>query len=260
MADLYGHLIETKTLDTLVRPAINDKEELYFPARLTREFLAEMRADQGSYIYSCQYMLDPVSPDDAMFGKEHLNYIEDLATPQIITDTYITVDPAISQNEKADYSVIMTVGMDKAKRRYVLDYVREHLTPYQLIDRIFAVAESATNLRKVGIETVAFQKMLIYAMKDEMRRRNKYLNIVELKADKDKIRRARMLQPAWENDDIFIHRYHTDLRRELTEFPFSEHDDTVDALAYVEQLLKPLPSLRSRMEYIYKAGNSKTNY
>jgi predicted phage terminase large subunit-like protein len=260
MADLYGSLIASKALDTLVRPAINDKGEYYFPKRLSPEYLSNMRKEQGSYIYSCQYMLDPINPDDAIFKKQYIQYIEDLTEKPKIVEEYITVDPAISKEDRADYSVIMRQGIDADKKRYVLDYRRERLDPRELINAIFEEAAKARNLRKIGIETVAFQKMLIYTIKDEMRRRGKYLPVQELKADKDKVRRALQLQPAWENGDIYVSRFHKDLIRELTEFPFSEHDDTVDALAYIEQLLRPAAAKVQSREYHYKPLNATTNY
>lgn len=262
MADLYGSLIASNALDTLVRPAIDEEGKYYFPTRLSAEYLQAMRQEQGSYIYSCQYMLDPVNPDDAIFKKEYIQYIEDIPEgmkPKIV-DQYITVDPAISKGERADYSIIMRTGVDADKRRYVLDYKRERYTPNELINAIFQAAEEATNLRKIGIEVVAFQKMLIYTMKDEMRRRGKYLPVTELKADKDKVRRALQLQPAWENGDIYISRKHTALIKELCEFPFSEHDDTVDALAYTEQLLRPAAPKNRAKEYHYEPRNTVTNY
>ena len=267
MADLYGSLINSGALDTLLRPALNEKGEYYFPTRLTKEYLANMRNEQGSYIYSCQYMLDPVNPDDAIFKKLHLQYWDDMEEtptleklePKIVAE-YITVDPAISKNERADYAVVMRIGVDAQKRRYVMDYVRKRMEPNELIDSIFKMAETTKCLKKIGIEVVAFQKMLVYTMKDEMRRRGKYYRVQELKADKDKIRRALKLQPAWENGDIYVSRKHVDLVRELLEFPFSEHDDTVDAMAYIEQLLQPIASTLKSTPYKYTPKNSVTNY
>lgn len=271
MADLYGSLIESKALDTLVRPAINDKGESYFPTRLTHEYLSAMRQEQGSYIYSCQYMLDPINPDDAIFKKEHVQYIDELPKEPRITEQYITVDPAISKGERADYAVVMRIGVDVEKKRYVLDYTRARMTPMELVNAIFEQAEKASEpifgrrsytapLRKVGLEVVAFQKALIYLLKDEMRRRGKYLPLQELKADKDKVRRALQIQPAWENGDIYLTRGMKDLVKELTEFPFSEHDDTVDALAYSEQLLRPIAPKNKMRAQKYQPRNAITNY
>lgn len=138
---------------------------------------------------------------------------------------------------------------------------RGHYTPTELINKIFAVAESTPKLRALGIETVAFQKVLIYMMKDEMRRRGKYLPLRELRADTDKIRRARMIQPAWENGDIYISKAHCSaLVKELLDFPMTSNDDTVDAAAYVEQMLKPAKSSRKRKEEPYQPTSSITGY
>ena len=261
MNDLYGQLIEGESLDNLVRPAVSEEGKLYFPKRLTEQFLAEMRKEQGSYIFFCQYMLNPVNQDDAIFKAKHVQYIEDLKEPPVIVDRYITVDPAISKKERADFTAIIVTGVDKEKRRYYEQLVRDKFSPNELLDKIFAVAANTPLLRGVGIETVAFQKVLIYNIKDEMRRRNKYLNIVELKADQDKVRRARMMQPAWENDDIYISRTHCSvLVNELLEFPMGKHDDTVDAAVYVEQMLKPLRTGRRKKPVDYKPTSSITGY
>ena len=260
MADLYGELINGKTLDTLVRPAIDAKGESYFPARLSKEYLATMRKEQGSYIYSCQYMLDPVNPDDAIFKKPFVQYYEDLDEMPKIVEQYITVDPAISKGERADFAVVMRIGIDAKKRIFVLGYRRARLEPNELIEEIFKQAEDAKDLKAIGIEVVAFQKMLVYTMKDEMRRRGVYYKIRELKADKDKVRRALQLQPAWENGDVYISRSHVELRQELLEFPFSAHDDTVDALAYIIQMLRPVAATLKARPYVHEPRNAITNY
>ena len=60
--DLYA-TIETELsteYDILVRPAITPEGELFFPSRLDEEFLEEQRKEQGEYIFSAQYLLNPV--------------------------------------------------------------------------------------------------------------------------------------------------------------------------------------------------------
>lgn len=260
MNDLYGHLIESKALDTLIRPAIADDGTLYFPTRLTHEFLREMRTEQGSYIYSCQYMLNPINPEDAIFKKEHLQYIEDLSVAPKITKRYITVDPAISQNERADFTVFLVTGVDEDNNRYYEKLYRGKFTPYELIDKLFAIAATTPNLSKVGVEVVAFQKMLMYAIRDEMKRRGVYLPLQELKADTDKVRRARKIQPYWEQNKCFLSMIHCrDLEKELFEFPLGAHDDTVDCAAYVEQLIRPNYKRASR-EYKAPSHSGVTGY
>jgi hypothetical protein len=50
------------------------------------------------------------------------------------------IDPAISQKQTADYTAIVTVGLDKYNNQlYVLDIRRERMLPKDIIDNVFNV-------------------------------------------------------------------------------------------------------------------------
>jgi predicted phage terminase large subunit-like protein len=260
MADLYGELIDVGAFDTLIRPAKNDDGELYFPARLTQEFLDEQKKSQGSYIFSCQYMLRPVDDSNAIFKRDNIKYYSD--KPDIIAK-YIMIDLAISQRETADYFVVLCAGIDRGKNIYVLDYIRNRCLPKQQIDHIFNMFTSQNSdgmIKAVGIETVAYQKAMMYLLKDEMKRRGVHMPLKELKADKDKIRRVQALQPLFENHEVFIRTSHVELEQELLEFPLSKHDDVVDALAYIMQLLRAGSINTLKNKYKYTPTNRFVNY
>ena len=256
MADLYGELIERDMFDTIIRPAINEEGKVYFPARFSRERLDDLRKEQSSYIFSCQYMLSPIDDSEATFKREHMKYWDKL--PEF-AHKYMTIDLAISQKETADYTVLMVIGETANKELYVIEYIRQRMKPNETLEAIFQLADKHT-FRKIGIETVAFQKAMLYYIKDEARRRGKYLPLVELKADRDKIRRIRSLQPLFEDKKVYIERGMDALERELLEFPYSKHDDCLDALAYILQLLKAGSINQQRREYIYNRSNSKLSY
>lgn len=258
MADLYNDLIELDSLDKLIRPAILENGELYFPSRLDKAFLEEKRKEQGSYIFSSQYMLSPIDDSNAVFKKSHIQYYD--KTPPLMAK-YILIDLAISQKETADYTVVLTIGVTHEKKLYVLEYDRGHYKPNQILDAIFNMYEKHNDqVRVVGIETVAFQKAMLYLIKDEMRRRGIYMPLRELKADKDKIRRISALQPLFENGDVFIKMQHKELEQELLEFPFSRHDDIIDAFAYVLQVLRAGNMTNNKLKYNYKPSNRITGY
>jgi predicted phage terminase large subunit-like protein len=258
MADLYNDLITSGALDTMIRPAVEKDGTLFFPTRLTRAFLDGQRKEQGSYIFSSQYLLTPISDEDAVFKKAWIQYYTKLPT---IVEKYMMIDLAISQKQTADYTVVMCVGLDKDKKIYVLEYDREHYTPNQTIDSIFTMYLKHRDLVKgVGIETVAFQKAMIYFIKDEMRRRGIYMPLKELKADTDKIRRIGALQPLFENGDVFIKMEHVELENELLEFPFSRHDDVLDSVAYLPQLMRPGTTNTKPLTYAYDSVNKYVNY
>ena len=77
---------------------------------------------------------------------------------------------------------------------------------------------------------------MIYFIREQMRARGNFIPLVELKADTDKIRRARALQPFVENGAFFIKKEMQVLYDEMVEFPFGKHDDTVDCVAYILQI------------------------
>ena len=260
MNDLYADLLQFDTFDKLVRPAILEDGSLYFPSRLTHAFLEEKRKEQGTYIFNSQYMLSPIDDSNAVFKKAWIQYYDKL--PPLV-EVHLLTDLAISQKETADYTVVMAVGIAHDKRIYVMEYDRERFTPNETIESIFNMYlkyKPLYNIKTVGIEVVAFQKAMIYFIKDEMRRRGVYMPLKELKADGDKTRRIGALQPLFENGDVYIREEHSDLERELLEFPFSKHDDVADSLAYILQVIRAVSYDYKPQEYRYKPLNSKTGY
>lgn len=266
MADLYNDLMEVKSFDKLVRPAMDGEGVLHFPTRLSHEFLKGMKEEQGAYIFNCQYMLSPIDESNAVFRKSDILYTEDWVRDNDkrpdIRDKYILVDLAISQKERADYTVILTIGVDHDKKLFILEYTRKRMLPAETIDTLFNTYEKHRDkVRMVGIETVSFQKAMLYMIKDEMRKRAVYMRIQELKADRDKMRRIQALQPLFENHDVYISKDHKELENELLEFPYSEHDDIIDALAYVLQVLRPVSYQKQEsIPYPYRPSNRVTNY
>ncbi len=186
-------------------------------------------------LFMAEYYNDPISDENRIFKKEYFKYY---TTSQVLIGALskvITVDLAISEKESADYTVIMVTGTDNDNNIYVLEYSRDRYSPIQTIDEIFRLADK-WKVRCIGIESVAYQKSLIWFLQDEMRKRNKFFMIEELKADMDKERRIRGLQPRYAVGSIYHRPEMTDLEEELLRFPKSAHDDISDALAYVPQI------------------------
>ena len=105
--------------------------------------------------------------------------------------------------------------------------------------------------RKIGIETVAYQRSLLYFIQEEMRRRQTYLPLQELKATGAKEVRIRGLLPLYRTGVIF--HINTPKARELEEelllFPQSPHDDISDSMAYQLQLIETTRGGARRVTY-----------
>ena len=234
--DLYNYLIENErhVFNYFKRSAIREDGTLFFPQRLTKQFLEERRISMGSAFFSCQYQNEPVDKADAKFKKEWIGYYEPEDLPPLSQmNKYITLDPAISEGKEADFSAIIVVGVDHTNTKYVLDALRLKVQPYELIDILFMTCKN-WNPEVVAIETVVFQRMLKYMFNQKMDDEKTFFNVVELKTNytKSKDMRIMALQPIFEYGQIKIRKEHEDLEDELIRFPKGAHDDLIDALAH----------------------------
>lgn len=261
MFDLYSEILDDTSFEVMVRPAILPNGDYFFPSRLGKQKLDELKRAQGTYIFNSQYMLNPLSSENAIFKPEWFKWYLPSELPKRL-NIFITVDLAISQKETADYTVINVAGVDVDNQIWEIEYRRGRFTPNETADHIFELAEKYHPL-KIGVETVAWQKAMIFFLKDEMRRRGKFLPLQELKADKDKQRRALGLQPWFENGAFLMpkHLENSDMHKELLEFPLGKHDDTVDAVTYLPQIMrKPGRAGNRTLEPAYKPHNAITGY
>jgi len=153
-----------------------------------------------------------------------------------LMNVYMAIDRAYSLEKTADFTGIVIVGVDSDNRWYVLNAERFKGNEKSLIEKIFDLKTFYSPL-KVGIE----QKSYIYTLKptldEEMRRRNNFFVIEELKdLGKSKALRIESLLPRYEASGIFFKKGQDDLLDELTTFPRGQYDDLIDALAYITTL------------------------
>jgi hypothetical protein len=155
---------------------------------------------------------------------------------------YLTVDPAISDADQACNSALVMTGVDHINRKWILDIYAKRIQPFELMDQIFKMS-STWEPEVVGIESVAFQKVLKFWLAQEMERRNRFINVQELKTDthQKKTSRIRGLQPFFEGGEIYslpaaasqgFRQFH----EEYDAFPVGALIDVMDALAYAPQL------------------------
>jgi len=238
---LLNKVLRDDSWERKIYQAIENKKSIW-PERWSLEALEKLKTEyrkRGQLdLFFSEYMNDPITSENAEFKMEWFKYydLNDIDTGRM--NIFMTVDPAISQKEHADYTAIVTTGIDKKNNMYILDIVRERLTPTNLIIRLFALYKRWKPMR-IGIESTAYQKALIYFTQDEMKRRNEWLPIEELKSDTDKERRIRGLIPRYNTGTVFHQNTHTILEEELLRFPKGEHDDVADALAYQLELNYP---------------------
>lgn len=217
------------------KKAISEDGELFFPQRLTHEFLETQKRVQGSYIFANQYQNEIIPEGDQVFKKEWKRYYKQLPD---IKHTFAFIDPAISQSENSDYTGLTVIDVDVNQTWYLRTAQRFRINPTQVVALVFKVHQQFKT-RVIGIEEVAYQKALLYMLDEEMRRRQVILPVTGVNPGTDKTKEMRILGlvPRFEWGRILLAQGLTDLEMELDQFPRGSHDDLIDSLSQLEQIV-----------------------
>lgn len=215
--------------------AIRPDGSLLFPERLTADFLDQARRTMGSYVFANQYQNQIVPEDEQSFKKHWIRYYREL--PEEF-HRFAFVDPAISEADTADYTALAIVACDSQKNWYVELVERHRINPSQMIEMLFSVA-AKYKPQVIGIEDVAFQRAIMHFAVEEMRRRDKYIPIMGVKRPPDRSKQMRILGlvPRFEWGTLYLSQACGPLEDELSTFPRGAHDDCLDALASIEDII-----------------------
>lgn len=233
--DLIGRLLalEPNKWRVLSLPAIAEADETFrqsgeplWPIRYPLEYLAGLRK-LDPVTYECMYQCNPIAEGTAEFKREWFRYYD--TTPQNLRVT-MTVDPAIGKKQENDESAISVVGIDNINNKYVLEVAHARLNPSELIDQIFLLAKK-WQPKEIGVETVAYQQALSHFLSLEMKNRNQFYSVREIRSHTNKEERIRGLIPHYSSGSVFHSRDMAYLESQLLRFPRGMHDDVIDSLA-----------------------------
>lgn len=231
----------------------------------TYEELQEIKRTKP-IVYAKEYMNDPAQGGEARFHKEDFRYWRQegekyiLLTQdgQIVSAGYmadckaaISCDLAWSEKRTADNTVIMPGFITPDSYILIFDYIaKKGMRPNEICELLFQIED---RLRKmvggtipIGFEKAMLEKVTKWILREEMKRRNKFLYTKELKWDTDKIGRIETrLQPRYAQHSIYHKRDMGELEYELLRFPSGIHDDIIDCEQGLVQLLQ-YPKERKR--------------
>ena len=264
--DLYGRLLEdnreTHTFEEMIKDAEDTNPDgtlLFESVGLDKDFLAQQRKRQGTYIYSCLYRNNPVDDETATFKVTDFKFygrLEEAKNPAktgLYSNLYITgtIDPA---GQGDDFTSITVVGTDRALRMHVLEVVNLHMQTNEMVKKILDLNQKY-HFKKFGVETVFFRgqlkKALELAIQEE--RVHDYFNVFavdELKTrwrkGEGKHQRIEALQPFHERGDLLfpgdsfeqMNGVWRDLGFQMIQYPSAPHDDILDSLSWHVQLIQ----------------------
>lgn len=218
-----------------------------WPEKRPHEWLKQRKAEIGSHRFSAEYMNDPVSDEMAPIKAEQIRFWEELPDQ---LNCVITVDPAYSEDVKADYKVAALVGIDHKNNRYLMHYIRTHSSTGEFMQSILNLYRSNRDrVISLGIPSGGTEREFYRSFLNKADEAGLYPPIVGLKntfttvtggsVRSKKARIIASLQPLFENGRYFIGKDHHEARDELLTIGNSRWDDLVDAMAYAEQILQP---------------------
>lgn len=198
------------------------KREWFREYRLDRSTLPE--SVRGGWCVSERAPISETPGVAAQLGRVDVVRIDAAALMR-----FITVDPALTEKESADYSVVDVWGFDSERGDlYLLDHWRDQVSSPDLLDKI-GDQLNAWRCVRVYVESVAFQKSLIqFADRLDW-------PVTELVADRDKLARAYAAAPLVEQGRVYVPtsaEWWPTLQHELLTFPQSDRKDQVDSFAY----------------------------
>jgi len=238
--------------DILIRSAYKDDGTLFFPERLSEEFLKTQRIKLLSYFFSCQYLNSPVNQDNALI-KRIDTYSDDIGNMTAHEffmnkcNRFVTMDIAYTDTKKSDNTVIfITAVHTETGKRYVVDYhVFKTTEPSLVIDSMFEV-EALWQPMKWGIESNNYKSWLKVPLREEMRKRNIFLAIdpedglKHYGANNAKHLRMAKLAPVYNHGMCLIGKDMTELEDQLRILTYDGtmgHDDILDAHAMMEEII-----------------------
>ncbi len=268
--DLYGEIMKWSEVETIRIPAEYYNEDnvrcARFPEVYPLEELDKLKRDQGSYLYSSLYMLDPIPEEMQLFKRswfvdfDWIKGIDEVSGYQrmrreddgeIVTvgHRFMSVDPAVVEG-RGDYSVIMVTTTDSENNWYILDMWRKQCNPMELADKIIEMNYYWFPL-SIGIEAVCFQQMLKFYLDEVARREGIFLPLQEIQAGSklSKEIKIKSLQPHFESKCIYFPKEHLltpIIKEELERFPAGKTDDLADDLQMQRELIFPSRNVRQR--------------
>src|SRR5216684_1105813 len=251
--DLVGYVLESDTgYEVLNLPAVaqstttydlgggrthvREKGDLLHPAHEPAEVLLELKKNMGSMAFSAQYQQAPEPAGGKIIKRKMLQYyteIERSPTDRMV----LSWDIALSEQEAGDYSVGVVL-LNRGEKYYVMEVLRGKFPFDKLKDKIIDMKQRYGRAQLL-IEESPISHGLIQSL------REKHINVVDIKPDRDKQSRLISQIDLFEGGSILLPKdapWLDAFVAELLSFP-GRHDDQVDALsqglAWYRQSWKP---------------------
>lgn len=238
--DLSGWLLREHAhegWDVLDLPAIDDAGKALWPEQYDVEALERIKQAVGTRDWSALYQQKPV-PDEGDYFKAEWLRPYDRVPPRDVMRVYGGSDYAVTA-DGGDYTVHVVVGLDPDGRMYLLDLWRKQAASDEWVE---ALCDLVLKWKPLGWaeEQGQIKSGVGPFLERRLRERKAYVSRDQFPTRGDKAVRAQSIRGRAALEGLYVPSaapWRADFEAELLRFPAGIHDDQVDALGLVGQLL-----------------------
>jgi len=238
--DLSGWLLNEhkhEGWEVLDLPAISDDGKALWPEQYDIQALEQIKRAIGPRDWSALYQQRPTPDEGDYFKTEWFKPVNKLPDPKTLR-VYGGSDYAVTA-DGGDYTVHLVVGVDPEDRIYILDLWRKQATSDKWVE---AFCDLVLAHKPMGwAEEQGQIRAGVGPFLDKTQRQRKaWVARDQFPTRGDKAVRAQSIRGRAAANSIYYQQdapWWPDLRSEILSFPAGKHDDQVDALGLVGQLL-----------------------
>ena len=248
--DLAGRLLTQQAAggdrwEVVELPAIDDNGMALWPEAYPIAALERIRLNTQPRFWSALYQQRP-APEEGDYFKANWLRSYDKAPPRETLTIYGASDYAVTEGA-GDYSVHIIVGVDPEARIYLLDLWRKQTSPDQWIESFCDLV-----LKWKPLDWAEEQGQIKASVGPFLSRRQHerkaYVNREPFPTRGDKAVRAQSIRGRMALDGLYVPvtaPWYAAFCAELLSFPAGKHDDQVDALGLIGQLLDKMTAGRA---------------
>lgn len=228
----WEELLRNDGLDAALEYFSKNREEMErgsevsWPEVRPLHALMQLRVRIGIAAFDAEQQNDPISSDDALFGKITF-WVERLSDWVF----FGACDPSLGKNNKGrDPSALLVGGLNRETG--ILDVVEASIRrrlPNRVISDIIAFQDEYKCVRW-AVEAIQFQEFFRTQLVEQSAKLLIPVPAIPVQPQTDKALRIECIQPHVSNGIIRLHPRQSVLIEQMRHYPMVEHDDGLDAL------------------------------
>jgi predicted phage terminase large subunit-like protein len=223
---------------------ITKKSDILWPERFSKEYFIGKYNEAVEIglpeAYAQEQLNRPLDDAHTLFRKTDFvgmteNEKEEINSGRKPLVHYLGVDLAISERERADWSVFHVVGMDAKGYLYHRKTIRARMDGLQIVETLIAL-QNNYSLQWAAIEQDKIGKAIGSFLKEKMVELGIPITLIPITPAADKQMRIRSIQARMRAGGLKFDKStdeYQDLETEFLQFPRGRHDDQVDAYSCI---------------------------